>query len=664
MDTTRTTGRLGEDRAVGRLKKIFLVAALASSIHAQQGFFGQTWARRVYSPPGMTDTSAAPSGTADIAFRIYPGDTLRKVLPTLYGNNLAAWTKRIQDGSNLSMWEHPYTLRHLRNAGITYLRLPGGAWANAWLWDKNPTHWALKTDLTSNTNYTDGLAAWSMTFEEMLRTCDSVGAQPQPIVNMGLARLIDEPNPVQKAASYAASWVRHAKRLGRNIEVWEVGNEDYGRWMLNWEVEGDTIDGVKYGNAFNAFADSMKAADPRIKVGAVLYPDFKDAPSGNEVPHWTQDVIATTKDRADFYIVHEYFTWNTIDINRVTFQEVLAGRNKIARQKADLDSLILALTGKQIPVAMTEFNMRAGQKNTTLVSTLFYAEALAEFAQAGYGLVNSWNTINGKSTDDHGMLARMDWDPVPGKKAAEVTASQAEESVPHPHFFSYYYYGKYFGDAMVRSSGGDDSTHLYATTFSNGVMGIVLVNEGSRTRSVELGLDGARARGPMFWHTVTGDSLGTRMIVVNGQGAPTGKVYGPRNYEDIPAFTRDLDSNARSIRFEAPKYSASFIAVPLAGSGPVGVGGRVGAPSGADLRIANGRIGFALAEQAPVTLTLLDVRGGLVTKRDLGILPAGEHSVSFGQLGTASSRGIQLLRLEAGKVKTTKLLLDGLNRNP
>ncbi|MCB9496006.1 MAG: hypothetical protein H6686_03865 [Fibrobacteria bacterium] len=664
MGTRNRAERRSEGHAAGRLRTILLLGALASPMQAQQGFFGQQWASRVYSPSGKTIASAAPDGTADIAFRIDLSDTVRKVLPTLYGNNLAAWAKRIQDGSNLSVWEHPYTLRHLRNAGITYLRLPGGAWANSWFWDKDASHWPLKSSLTSMQIYDDGLAAWSMTFEEMLRTCDSVGAKPQPIVNMGLARLIDEPNPVQKAASYAAGWVRHAKSLGRNIEVWEVGNEDYGRWMVNWEVDGDTIDGVKYGTAFNVFADSMKAADPRIKVGAVLYPDFKDAPSATEVPHWTEDVIATTKDRADFYIVHEYFTWNSADINLVTFDEVLAGRDKIARQKSDLDSLILALAGKEIPVAMTEFNMRAGQKNTTLVSTLFFAEALAEFAQAGYGLVNAWNINNGKSTDDHGMLARMDWDPVPGKKAAEVTASQAEESTPHPHFFSYYYYGKYFGDAMVRSTGGDDGTHLYASTFSNGVLGIVLVNEGPNARRVELDLEGAAAQGAMRWHTVTGDSLGTRSIVINGQGAPTGKVYGPRDYEDIPAYARDLDSNSQSILFEAPKYSASFLAVPLAGSAPVGVEGRVGSPSGGDLRIANGRIGFALPQQAPVTLTLHDLRGGLVGKRDLGILPAGEHSVSFGQLATSSSRGIQLLRLEAGKVQTTKLLLDGLNARP
>jgi len=649
-----------ESYASGYLKLFLLIPMLASPLAAQQDIFAKHWESRVYSPSSTTTPSTAPTGNADISFSISTSANATKVLPTLYGNNLAAWTKKIVEGSNPAIWEHAYTMRHLRNAEISYLRLPGGAWANAWLWDKNPSHWALKSDLTSNQNYLDGLASWSMTFEEMLRTCDSIGAQPQPIVNMGLARFIDEPNPVEKAASYAASWVRHAKSLGRNIEYWEVGNEDYGKWMVNWEVNGDIINGTKYGDAFNVFADSMKAADPNIKVGAVLFPDFKLAPTGNEVPHWTEDVISKTKDHADFYIVHEYFTWNSSDINLITFDEVLAGRDKIAGQKADLDSLILALAGKPIPVAMTEFNMRAGQKNTTLVSTLFFAEALGEFAQAGYGLVNAWNISNGKSTDDHGMLSRLDYQAVPGMKAAEITAAQAEESTPHPHFFSYYYYQKYFGDALASSSGGDNSTHLYASTFSNGYMGIVLVNEASQDRKVELNLQGVGAHGTMQWHTVDGDSIGTRVIKINGQGPPSGKVYGPRDYEGIPANSLALDSNAKSVLFHAPKYSASFISIPIFGGGSSKLvdKGLTTSEGGMNVAFLNGKVQFSLSQTALVSMSVFDMRGNLVSTKNFGTLSAGPHSTYVGGDGPRLPGGLFLVKIDAGSTHGSTMILN------
>ena len=53
-------------------------------------------------------------------------------------------------------------------------------------------------------------------------------------------------NPLQTAASYAASFVRHMNQtLGANIKYWEVGNENYGPWQAGYIVNGDTIDGTK-----------------------------------------------------------------------------------------------------------------------------------------------------------------------------------------------------------------------------------------------------------------------------------------------------------------------------------------------------------------------------------------------------------------------------------
>ena len=41
------------------------------------------------------------------------------------------------------------------------------------------------------------------------------------------------------------------QNLNANIKYWEVGNENYGPWQAGYVVNGDTINGSKYGDIFN-----------------------------------------------------------------------------------------------------------------------------------------------------------------------------------------------------------------------------------------------------------------------------------------------------------------------------------------------------------------------------------------------------------------------------
>lgn len=74
------------------------------------------------------------------------------------------------------------------------------------------------------------------------------------------------------------------------VTYFEVGNEDYSFSGQN---------GYQYGQRFLLFAHAMKAVDPTIKTGAVLY---NDEPQMN----WNTQVPLVAKSEIDFTIDHDY----------------------------------------------------------------------------------------------------------------------------------------------------------------------------------------------------------------------------------------------------------------------------------------------------------------------------------------------------------------------
>lgn len=291
-----------------------------------------------------------------------------------------------------------------------------------------------------------------------------VSAEPQVCVNYSLARYIDEDDPVGKAARYAAEWVYDVNiDQGLGVKYWEVGNENYGKWQAGFEVEGVQITGAEYGRDFCVFVDSMKAVDPSIKVGAVLY----ESPTGSNVKNWSKDVLAEVKDHADFLVIHDYFTWSA-DYNDVTVKRVLDGVEKIGEDYENVQKMVAQYTGKSegyYPITMTEYNMRAGRKNNCFLCTVFISQAIGEMIKQSYGLANYWDILNGynENNGDHGLMTRNDPD-VP-------------DYTPHPSFFAFYYYARCFGDVLVNATSEKAEVPVYASKFSNGYLGLMIANE-------------------------------------------------------------------------------------------------------------------------------------------------------------------------------------------
>ncbi len=526
-----------------------LLLSIVVNTYSQEDFFYENWEHRDFTDPQSTINYTDNISGESINISINVDDTITKVLPTIFGNNLPGWRSSLLDETAI--------IEHILRMNPKTMRIPGGNWSNTWLWD-GINHWdgsnqngysgTLK-DYDETLNYIGKIKSepttnWTLTTNEMIQICDNWNVEPQICVNYALARYIDAPDAVQQAAHYAAEWVRDLKNRGIKVRYWEIGNEHYGSWQAGYVVEGDTITGLKYGEDACVFIDSMKSADPDIKIGIVLYP----AADYRTMPNYSVEVLQAAGDKADFLITHEYFTWAS-DPNDVEYSEILGEIPKIKFDYDTVQAMVKQYTNKDyIPVAMTEYNYTGGLKETEGIASLFFAHAIGEYIKNRYGLVNFWDIQNGNTAEDHGMFT--------------LGEDGVEDNIPHPSFFPYFLYNKMFGDILINSTLYNNDISVYASKFSNGYVGVTVINESSTNKTLNISIPRYAIADSVFRYELSMDDLSSRKIYINGETSPVGDLYGPRNYQDIPPYLHVINSTS-PITLGVKKYSVNYFVVRL-----------------------------------------------------------------------------------------------------
>ena len=220
-------------------------------------------------------------------------DIGRRIPPTLYGANIewrwnatSLWREATQDVD-------PTALSLTRDMGLRLLRYPGGVYSDFYHWrdgvgprEKRPlvVHEAGKPDKSRANFGTD----------EALEFADRVGAERLITVNAGSG-----------TAEEAADWVRYVNRDRLRVRYWEIGNEIY----LNDgspATAAVTMPPKKYAQTVLAFARAMRAADPRIVVGAI-----GGINQGSYRPvsyeDWNATLFRVAGDAFDFLAVHNAY---------------------------------------------------------------------------------------------------------------------------------------------------------------------------------------------------------------------------------------------------------------------------------------------------------------------------------------------------------------------
>ncbi len=205
----------------------------------------------------------------------------------------------------------------------------------------------------------------------------------------------------------------------------------------------------------------------------------------------------------------------------------------------------------QKPIALTEWNIQAtgSKQNTSYVAGVHAALTLGSIIKNGYGEASRWDLANGYANgDDMGMFNSGD---EPGAPLWN----------PRPAFYYMYYFQKYFGDRMVydtvHSSNGSDVT-AYASTFSSGQAGAVIINASQYNRVVSIDFQHFPAGSKYYWYTLTGGTDNgsfSGQVFVNGNG-PSTATGGPLNYATIKPYSAALNG---TIKLTLPPMSVIYL---------------------------------------------------------------------------------------------------------
>lgn len=525
------------------------------------GFFLDDWTPKTFVAPTYS-TVAVPSGNATVTINVDYSTVITKVPKYLFGNNAGAYLPQLATSPGL--------INSIKNLSPNILRFPGGSISDVYFWDGIVPADVPNSLFDSNGNpapvvywFGSNTPAWQLSLANYYTALQQTNSTGIITINYGYARYGTSTHPDQVAAHLAANWVRYDK--GRT-KYWEIGNEDYGAWEDGYKIDitknkdgqPAIITGALYGQHFKVFADSMHAAasevGAQIKIGALL--NGTAPASWNTVGlTWEQGYFASAGNAADFYIVHDYFTGTDNETAAVIL-------NTAATESAAVMSYMNATTTKNgvslKPIALTEWNIFAtgSRQMVSNVAGMHADLVLGELLKNQFGMSSRWDLINGWGTtgDDLGMFS-----------SGEPSVT---DNTPQPVFYHMYYFQKYFGDRMIKSTVQNSSAVLtqnigdivsYASSFTSGEAGVVIVNKGTASQIVNVNITNFVPGTRYYYYTLVGGTDNgefSQKVYINGNGPDISTVGGPSGYQTLSAVSSSLTGG---IKVLAPPRSVIFL---------------------------------------------------------------------------------------------------------
>ena len=514
-----------------------------------QGFFLSDWQPRTTTSPQYNDVPQA-TDPVTVAVTVDFSDTITKIPDYLFGDNANLWTGYMSDNKPL--------MKHIADRKIGVMRGPGGSISDVFFWNRNKNQWppdvpAFLLNDPSNLTwpwYGDRPESWTMDVDSFYSILSKVNAKGMIAVNYGYARYGTSANPVAQAAHMAADWVRYDN--GRS-KFWEIGNEVFGSWEAGYRIDRtqnhdgqpEYINPTLYAQHCLVFIDSMKAAAQQvgadIRIGLVMLEGYSSS-----FPTWNKDVAAVAGDKADFYVVHSYFTpYNT----NSDVSTVLNSYTNTGIYKDNVWNEVAKAGKPKLPVALTEYNIFAVSSNQPVshANGMHAVLVTGEAMRTGYGAATRWDLANGYDNgNDHGMFAFNEPD-IPNY-------------TPHPAFFHLYYMRKHTGDVLLKSSmTGAPAVVVIPTAFSSGQIGASLINTAKVKKVVRLNLKDYKVGDRFYTYALTGTEGQdfSRKVFVNGVG-PALVAGGPADYESIKASSSLI---GEEIKIILPPLSAVYVLV-------------------------------------------------------------------------------------------------------
>ena len=527
--------------------------AIANTI----GFFLNDWQARSFTVPSYIDTTIA-SVSPTVTVTVDASRIITKIPTTVFGQNANSWMTQIVT--------QPTLMNHIDNLHPGIIRFPGGSISDTYFWNQTsaaPSD-APQTLLDADGNiisnpywYGKRNDSWTISVDNYYQLLQQSGSTGIITVNYGFARYGTSADPVAAAAHLAADWVRYDN--GRT-KYWEIGNECNGVWEAGYRIntaanqdgQPQIVTGTLYGQHFKVFADSMKQAaqdiGKTIYIGAYILEAQPQSWQTTTDQTWNAGVLSQVNSSADFYIIHSYYTpYQQNSTANVILNTAVD--NTVAMMS--YVKTIIANAGATVkPIALTEWNItsQGSKQQVSFVNGMHAAILLGEALKNNYGQTSRWDLANGWSTgNDHGLFNIGDEPGVPIWN-------------PRPAFYYMYYFQKMVGDRLLTSTvTGSSDVLAYASSFSSGEKGVILVNKGTSLQSVNVTLKYATPGARFYFYFLTGGTDNGEFsgkVFVNGKG-PTEPSGGPStNYTSIKPYSATTQNG---IKLALPPRSVIYL---------------------------------------------------------------------------------------------------------
>jgi hypothetical protein len=446
-----------------------------------------------------TAGTAAQAATPAVNVTVNADEGLGTVPRTAYGANQAVWDSHMNTQASVNL---------LSQAGVGMMRYPGGSYGDGYHWQ-------------TNTVSGGGYVAPGTDFDSFMGTVKAVGAQAILIANYGSG-----------TPQEAAGWVKYANvTKGYHDQYWEIGNEVYGNgyYGSDWELDDHASKSpATYANNVVQYAQAMKAADPTIKIGAVLtlpdsWPDGVVASGDSK--DWNQTVLPIVGPYVDFVIVH-YYPNHTNAADVLQQPELLPGELAQLRQQIDQYA---GPNGPDIGIAVTE--TESNYDSDTQPGALFNADTFFNALENGAFTVDYWDTRNGMGTVSTAPDGATDYGDEGMLSSGNCNSDNVCEPPLNTPFSSYYGLQMLSkvaqpGDTLVKAGSDNQLVSVHAARNAGGDLSVELVNKDpASSYTVNLSYAGWTPSGAAPTVYTYGDEAAS--ITTSQQGTASTQVIPP-----------------------------------------------------------------------------------------------------------------------------------------
>ena len=371
-------------------------------------------------------------------------------------------TVSLMPADNVEGWRAD-TLAHLRELDSPVYRWPGGNFVSGYDW-KDGTGDPDKRPPRKNPAW-KGIESNDVGLAEFMTLCREIGTEPYVAVNTGLGGVEGAAELVQYAnggrdTTFGRLRVQHGHPRSFNVKLWAVGNEMYGDWQLGHMP----LD--KYVDKHKAIVDAMRKADPSSKLVAV-----------GAVGEWSRTMLDRASTHMDYLSEHIY--WQDKPTVEEHVSQTVAGIRKIADAHREYRKEIGALAGKDIRVALDEWNFWYGGNEYGELGTRYFLQDALGIAAGLHELFRNsdifWMANYAQTVNVIGAIKTS-------KTDAEMEATGLVLAA----------YRHHFGTLPLKAGGAGALDVAAALTADRETLTIAVVNPTDQPQRVAVDLRGAK----------------------------------------------------------------------------------------------------------------------------------------------------------------------------